>query len=111
MLRWWQRKSASVHATCDLSTNGCSVTSTGNVGRRHSRNLSRTDPSGEDLGLQYCWRSGLRHSAVPERARLTHSDEEERMSRKLKKYMNECKHLIEGYTDSEYYACQHVTHV
>ena len=61
-----------------LAANGCSVTSTkvstgiawelglldkkreGRAmleGTYHSRNLSRSDPSGEVLGLQCCWRS------------------------------------------------------
>ena len=63
-------------------------------------------------GLQCCWRSGLRHSAVLERARLTHSDEEETYEQKVQeKCMNECKHMIEEYTDSGYYACQPATNV
>ena len=43
--------------------------------------IHRSDPSGEDLGLQCCWRSGLRHGTVLERARLTHSDEEARVQK------------------------------
>ena len=58
-----------------------------------------------------CWRSGSGHSAVPERARFTHSDEEETCEQRLKRCMKECKHMIEEYTDSGYYTCQHATHV
>ena len=47
------------------------------------------------MGLQCCWKSGLRHGAVRERARLTHSDEEDACEQRLKRCMNECKHMIE----------------
>ena len=65
--------------------------------------MSRSDHSGKDLGFTMLL-------SLKEQDSLTLM-RKKHMSKRLKKCMNECKHMIKEYTDTGYYACQPATHV